>query len=312
MITKTKSLKGNVKRNATKLVKYAPNQIHQTTDYKIFKPLSANRGKKDSKGLDKNRVKRYVTLIKELAFIFIYGIVWVNKKMYIIDGHHKLEALRLSKKPVYFVVIDDDKVNPKANTKLEYIQKLMIVISNLNNTDSSWTALNHFYGALNAKFELAQLMYKYMSEVSLETQVPLNEIPPNHIYSLVKGDMKYFRSPKKIVVEDYLNDNDIHNAKSDRFLEDLDFYKNVIGQLKMKVDGTILNKIMNIVFHGYWMKDGYFFDKDRFLDAITLSDKIVCTDFKVDGLKQLISDIYNYKTVVGKWRKSVQIFKKVI
>jgi len=72
-------------------------QILNTSDYSLFKRISGNRV------VNKAHVKKLAQSIAEDTELSAYVPVIVNDKMQVIDGQHRLEALKTLKLPIYYV-----------------------------------------------------------------------------------------------------------------------------------------------------------------------------------------------------------------
>lgn len=90
-------------------------KIHTTTDYKIFKLILGNRDVCH---------KHVLLLAKHIEARDLEIPIIVNEKMEVCDGQHRLEACKLTNKPVTYVI--------KHGLNLEDIR-------NLNSTSRKWT-----------------------------------------------------------------------------------------------------------------------------------------------------------------------------
>jgi hypothetical protein len=289
-----KAKRGNKKTNATKLVKYSKNQIHSTTDYSMFKTNKNNRGLVENNGIEESRKQRYIELIKQRLFIFVFGLVWVNLKMEVIDGHHKLEACKAQKKPVYFVILDDDLVNPKAKKKKDYDKDLSAVTADLNDTNSSWSNKKHFECALNGGWELAVIINDYIWDISEATGIATNKIPTNFVYAMVKNDVNHFRANKKVVVREYGNDADIINAMTQKVKDDIALFIELTPLLSNVFETGMMNKIWSVIYQAYWNVDQVsFFKKDRFVRALKTYKGSKFGSGKLRDIKDFVQDLYN-------------------
>ena len=71
------------------------NQVRSTNEYSVFKGLKGNRP------INKAHVKRLTASMKKR---YLETFILVNEKMEIIDGQHRLEAIRKLNLPVYYIV----------------------------------------------------------------------------------------------------------------------------------------------------------------------------------------------------------------
>lgn len=285
------------------------NQIHRTKNYSIFNTIESNRGQGKSDGIEKNRLKFFNNIMKSVMWLPAFGLIYINRDGYVLDGNHKLSALKKRNDYILFVVLDEEFVNPTTKILSEYRKQLMISMSKMNQKDSAWRTGSHFRGALELDFELAVLINEQIQYVSANTTLSDKDVPANHIYSLVKTNTKHFGSAKKILIEDYLNVNDISYIKTNKFALDMEFYIVVAELVRKLFSGASINKALKIIFNGFWMVDkvGYF-NADRFISCLKNSTFSSNSD-RVDDLKILITDIYNYRYVKGKRVKNDVIFK---
>ena len=271
--------------------------VASTTDYKKFKAYIANRGKDktlaktftvkdvDNDGIPNGRVGNIIKKIIKDVWVDLFGLVYVNLDGTIIDGHHTFEARKILKLPIYYIVLDDELVNPKGKTKHERNVKLATIISNLNDTNNSWTAKEHFNCALTFKLDLATFIETVRKLLSTNSGLEIKTFANTHIYALIKRDGNVFRSSKKITVEDY-NDSQMYaDAQSSTFQESLEFYSEVIPLLVQKPNGSnVKNKVLKVIFSTYFNRKIAFCEK-TFLKGLKKDVNIVPSNQK---------DIVNY------------------
>ena len=86
--------------------------IYNTEDYNLFKLIKENRA------IDQRHVKK---LTESMSKKTIFNPILVNSKHEIIDGQHRLEALKKLCKPIDYTIIDDathnDLINLNTNNK---------------------------------------------------------------------------------------------------------------------------------------------------------------------------------------------------
>lgn len=288
--------------------------IKKTKNYDVFKPLDYNRGKDDNtmKGIDQVRLNKVMAKIMSPSWLILFGAIYVNKDNYILDGHHRYLAMRKLGLPVYYIVITDEIANPKETNLRKYIKQLLILVSTINDNNSTWSPKDNFECARKGDFKLAKVMYKHMQEISAYAKVGIDEIVPNHLYSLIKKDLAYFNASKKVLVEEYDNKETFKLTKGDYFKDTLSFYKELSYQMeRLDIDKLSRNKFLNKVFRAFWQLEGFVFDNDRFIDALKTNNRpIKFESGKIEDIKRTISDIYNYK-FSDKRRKGLQIFKSI-
>lgn len=100
--------------------------LQETSNYTQFKKLEGNRT------LDPNNLKNLETAIKKSNYLKYHPII-VNKDMYVIDGHHRLQVAENLDVPVYYL-IDETKDKDEAYEH--------ILTSNVN--QKNWTLENYF------------------------------------------------------------------------------------------------------------------------------------------------------------------------
>lgn len=73
-------------------------KVQFTNQYDLFRVMGANRM------INKSHVQQLIDSIEERPNTIKYSPILVNENMYVIDGQHRLEALKELKMPVYFIV----------------------------------------------------------------------------------------------------------------------------------------------------------------------------------------------------------------
>jgi hypothetical protein len=76
-------------------------KIQVTQDYSLFRRIKGNRI------LSQPHVKRLLEAIKDDPKAITYNPIIVNEKMQVIDGQHRLEAIKKLELPVHYVRVDD-------------------------------------------------------------------------------------------------------------------------------------------------------------------------------------------------------------
>lgn len=72
--------------------------VQSTADYGKFKIMGANRMMK------KSHVQQLINSIEERPETIKYNPILVNESMFVIDGQHRLEALKTLQMPVHFII----------------------------------------------------------------------------------------------------------------------------------------------------------------------------------------------------------------
>lgn len=116
--------------------------MEKTTNYDQFKQVTSNRE------VDTKHVKKLARAIQEKNLLHVNPII-VNDKHEIIDGQHRLEAARLLKLPIYYVV---DKLIGDAD------------ISKLNANAKNWTLVDYINYYTVKKAKGFDVLSKYIAE----------------------------------------------------------------------------------------------------------------------------------------------------
>lgn len=97
-------------------------KIQSTQDYSLFRRIKGNRK------LSEPHVKRLLDAIKNDPAAITYNPIIVNEKMEVVDGQHRLEAIKKVELPVYYIQVDD--------LGLETVQKL-------NSISKMWSPMDY-------------------------------------------------------------------------------------------------------------------------------------------------------------------------
>ena len=97
-------------------------KIQKTQDYTLFRRIKGNRN------VSQPHVKRLLEAIKNDPKTITYNPIVVNSKMEVIDGQHRLEAIKKVDLPVYYIIVDD--------LRLETVQKL-------NSGSKMWSPMDY-------------------------------------------------------------------------------------------------------------------------------------------------------------------------
>ncbi len=115
--------------------------MEKTTDYDRFKMITSNRE------INEKHLRSMVRNIRENNLLYLNPIV-VNEKMEVIDGQHRLEAAKVLKVPVYYII---GSVTEKD-------------ISILNKTSRNWQIMDYInYWTIKKKPGFC-LLSKFLSE----------------------------------------------------------------------------------------------------------------------------------------------------
>lgn len=97
-------------------------KIQQTQDYTLFRRIKGNRV------VSQPHVKRLLEAIKNDPQTITFNPIIVNEDMEVIDGQHRLEAIKKVDLPVYYIQVD--------NIGLETVQKL-------NSISKMWSPMDY-------------------------------------------------------------------------------------------------------------------------------------------------------------------------
>lgn len=96
-------------------------KIQSTQDYPLFKRISGNRT------LSQPHIKRLLEAIQDSPETITFNPIIVNDRMEVIDGQHRLEAIKKLNLPVHYVKVSD--------IGLDTVQKL-------NSVSKTWTPMD--------------------------------------------------------------------------------------------------------------------------------------------------------------------------
>lgn len=121
-------------------------ELLYTEDLTIFKRLDWNRP------VDKKHVNK---ILNSMETFFIVPTIYVNEKMAVLDGQHRLEACKKLSKPVHYEIIA-----PEDEAKF---------VQTLNQNNKSWKLkeFEHFHNTLyQIKDDEKYIDYKYVQDIS--------------------------------------------------------------------------------------------------------------------------------------------------
>jgi hypothetical protein len=221
---KTTALVGYRMVNSLKGLKgLKSSEIAQTTNYSMFAPIFANRGKE--KGYDEKRVQALVKLIESGEYFYDMSVVMVDKSGVTIDGANRIEAHRRTKTPVLFRVLADAMYN---GTVIETLK----VVTTFNGFNPTWSAKEQFDTALQAGSVLAKRLSSLRADfVGDSVKVSENDITVNLMMTLVEKDKKKAHSRKRNFRE-YFNDEFLKYSLTNEFAEEFVFVCKVIEYFK--------------------------------------------------------------------------------
>jgi len=150
--------------------------MEQTTDYKIFKNLASNRR------LNATHVRKLIESITENNLSRYYPIL-VNDRMEIIDGQHRLQALKKLKLPVYYQI-----------AKSGSIREIIL----LNSNSRQWTSLDYLNSFIARGNKDYLLLKDFMEKYDMSLACSLLLLSPTAL-SKNKSMLREFRSGDFVV-----------------------------------------------------------------------------------------------------------------
>lgn len=233
-------------------------KILVTNNYTIFKTMPGNRPKVES------HIRKLVKAMDEKPYLTNLHPILVNEKYEVIDGQHRLEALKRLNKPVHYIKGQD--------LRLEDVQML-------NAFSKNWT--HHDFALGYAR--LGKEPYVIYLD-SLGTYLPLGKKLVHNVLLRYltnrKGKGEMHDEFKRGIFE-------IPNEHEARL--QLQMLKEVIEASK---DKSLINRNFGIAFHEVFESENY--NHDRMLSKISkfadkLNDCITVQDYQ-----RGIEKVYNY------------------
>ena len=210
-------------RTSKQLKGLKPSEILQTTNYTIFKPLFANRGKVN--GFEEKRVLNLMKLIMDNTYYHEMSIVLINKDGVSIDGANRIEAHRRTKTPVLFRVLTNEIYNGSVRNSLN-------IVTVFNGFNPIWTAKQQFETAYQVGSKLAQLLSSIRADfVGQSIKLAEGDIRVNLMMTLVERNKKKTHSRKRGFLE-FFNSDYLKYAQTDEFLNEFKFVCKVIEYFK--------------------------------------------------------------------------------
>ncbi len=163
-------------------------KVKQTTNYDIFKILTGNRPivsshtKKLEKYMAEKNLNEYMPIL-------------VNSQMYVIDGQHRLAALKRTKLSVFYVVVP--------GLTLEDVIKL-------NSSSKSWSVLNYIQSQIQLGNQNYEMLYEFMRAYNLPANVAgeiLGGVSDNHstVQAIKDGYFKVMDYNRAIKIGDFIS-----------------------------------------------------------------------------------------------------------
>lgn len=124
-------------------------KVEKTTNYDKFKTMKGNRA------VVMAHVKRLAEVMEEFD-LSKHIPVLVNEKMEIIDGQHRVEALKMLNRPVYYVVAE--------GASLKDVQKL-------NNSTRSWKVIDYIESYIELGNSNYEILLAFMQTYGLSASI---------------------------------------------------------------------------------------------------------------------------------------------
>jgi hypothetical protein len=142
-------------------------KVYVTTDYSLFKRIKGNRA------INTGKIKKMVRDINHgINFLPDFPIVTTpdNSKLDIVDGQHRFEAAKNTKKPVYYIV----------RTQLVELDK----VARLNSIQEKWKPKDFIECYIEKGIKDYQILADFQDQYELPLSVSLNLL----FYGVTGGD----------------------------------------------------------------------------------------------------------------------------
>jgi len=146
----------------TSLKKLDVGRIYKTINYEILKPLSYNRGV--ANGVIMSKVNTIRQMITDGLFYMNVIHVEINLRGEIIDGHHRLVALKYANLPVNFII------NSQPEFNCDNASEILNNVSEYNALNSSWSDIDAYMSALGFNEPTAMAIFnlkKYVEQITI-------------------------------------------------------------------------------------------------------------------------------------------------
>lgn len=283
-------------------------KIYETTDYGMFKPLSQNRGSGNNQGVKKSKVKKIVQLMEAGKFIYELSPIQVNQKNQIIDGHHRLAAMKELGKPVRFIVIENERFNQQSNTqtsKVEFVNN----IYNVNGTNPTWTGKDLFHAGIELKLELALGIQQLLEDNE-------NNFDFNDVLALLTKNLDVFKGAKKAGYDVTIFNNKelLQRFKSPEFQQEIEYFV----KLNYKLLISPRRKVALDTFYTLlWNAERLGIDRERLQKKVlSIPEKTIKNNSKMKvpkvAIRTFIADGYNKGASNTQRLKVSTIFKTLL
>lgn len=224
--------------------------ILETFNYDKFSTVPENRGRRESKGINKRKVKALQDMITHGSWIPEMAMVYVNKKFEIVDGTNVFEVCKRNNLPVRYEIKNSSHVNEVGK------RELVGVMYSINSTKTAWTAVELFNAALQLKCRLAIIM----NEIILAND---NYFLWTDLMALLERDSRYFIGRwRSTTLTTFTSQRLIGYIQTDEFKYELDHFTKL--NLKARIapkKGVVLKAAYDILWNAGDMIDKKLFRK---------------------------------------------------
>lgn len=216
--------------------------IFETRDYDKFRPMKQNRGALTDTGTKQRKLASILKLIETGKFVAELATIRVNKSFEIIDGHHRLQALRMYKMPIRYEIISDDKFNEATGReKLGHVY-------DVNAINPAWSQNDMYKAALAAKAPLAVAIQQVINKYR-------NRFDFNHVLALVMKNEKIFTGARKgdVSMQTFDNKKYVEEMETGDFVHEIKYFAELNEKLRITERPSVGYKAAYIILWKYSM-----------------------------------------------------------
>jgi hypothetical protein len=226
--------------------------IQHTNNYDQFKQVTSNRE------VNQKHVKKLARAVQAKNLLHVNPII-VNDKMEIIDGQHRLEAARLLKVPIFYVV--DESI-----TKQD--------ISALNANARNWMLMDYINYWTTEKAPGFATLSKYISEYPF--------LKPSTIISLLSG-----RENGGLAGE-YIQQGKVFITNESGAIEIISLLQKIGNYNMVAFETKFVTAILKLSQHEEW-------DSDRMIRQVDKQPRSLVKCANVKQYIEMLLEIYNYQ-----------------
>lgn len=225
--------------------------INHTTNYDQFKQITSNRE------VNPKHVKKLAKAIHAKNLLHVNPII-VNKDNEVIDGQHRLEAARILKVPVYYVV--DDSI-----TKQD--------ISTLNANAKNWTLMDYINYCTTEKAPGFATVSKYIAEYPF--------LKPSTILTLLSNRESSGITSENIQRGHVILSNEANAKAIIELIQKIGNYNMIAFESKF------VTALMKLSTHEEW-------DSERMIRQIEKQPRALVKCANMKQYIEMLLEIYNY------------------